>query len=75
MHEASSQRLVWTVVPTVRIRVMGMAKTMNPLTVLEDNQHDSLRLAHRERVVKFMGANVPFQCCMHAFFLSLSQRH
>ena len=75
VHEASSQRLVWTVVPTVRIRVMGMAKTMNPLTVLEDNQHDSLRLAHRERVVKFMGANGPFQCCMHAFFFSLSQRH
>ena len=75
MHEASSQRLVWTVVPTVRIRVMGMAKTMNPLTVLEDNQHDSLRLAHHERVVKFMGANGPFQCCMHAFFFSLSQRH
>lgn len=74
VHETSSQRLVWTIVPTVRIRVMGMAKIMNPLTVFEDNQHDSLRLAHSERVVKFTGANGPFQCCVHTFFFSLTQR-
>lgn len=63
VHWVSSQRLVWIIVPKVRVRVMGMAEIISPLTIWEGKQHVSLGLAHCERVVKFMGADGPFQCC------------
>lgn len=38
VHRVSSQRLVWTIGPKVRVRMMGMAEIMNTLTVLEGKQ-------------------------------------
>lgn len=46
-----------------------MTEIMNPLTVLEGRLHVSLRLAHCERVVKFMGAEGPFKCCGYMLLL------
>lgn len=60
MQRVPSQRLVWTTVPKVKVRVMGMAEIMNPLTVLAGQQCVSMGLAHWD---KFMGADGPFRCC------------
>lgn len=38
VHQVSSQKLIWTIGPKVRVRMMGMAGIVNPLAVLEDRQ-------------------------------------
>lgn len=55
------QRLVWATVSKIRVRVMDMAAIMNSCIILQGRQHVSLGLAHWKRVVRFLGADGPFQ--------------
>lgn len=65
------QRLVWTTVSKVRVRVMEMAAVMNLLGILQSGEHISLGLAHCEAGVRFLDADGPFLCygCTLPLFL------